>query len=93
MGDILGKLFSSEIKVKILNLFFSNPNQEFYQAEIAFNIGVKITTLQYELKSLVEIGLLETRFTKIKTFYKLNPKFIYYQELKNIFLRHRRIFR
>ena len=90
MNNILGKLFSSNLRVKILKFFFLNPNKEFYQAEIAQKIRVKVTSLQYELKSLVKIGLLKARFTKVKTYYRLNPRFIYYKELRSIFLKHHR---
>lgn len=83
---ILQKLFVSKTRVAVLDIFFAK-NQSLYESEISFLTKISRTTVQREVIKLRNIGLLTVSRTKTRTFYSINKKFIYFPELKKMFLK------
>jgi hypothetical protein len=59
--DILGKLFGSSARVKIMRLFLMNPEDVFEKTEIGKRSKVAGDTLRKEIKVLEEVGLIKPR--------------------------------
>ena len=55
---MLGKLFGSKSRVKILKLFLSNPKEKFYIRQIARNLKLQLNSVRRELDNLEKFGLL-----------------------------------
>lgn len=81
---MLKNLFSSNTRVKLLTLFFTSPQKEFYLREIEKLIKENITSIRRELNSLKKIGLFKEHLRGNNKYYQLNQKFCFYPELKSI---------
>jgi predicted nucleotidyltransferase len=81
---MLKRLFSSNTRVKLLTLFFTNIGKDFYLREIEKLIKENITSIRRELISLKKIGLFDEYLKGNNKYYKLNKNFPLYSELKNI---------
>src|SRR5438105_2834332 len=79
------QLFGSKTRVKLLQLFYSNPNRSFYVREITRKIDEQINSVRRELSNLLNIGIITSDNTNNKLYYEVNQKFEYYQPLKQIF--------
>lgn len=55
---MLGKLFGSTSRVKILKLFISHPEKQFYIRQIARDLKLQINSVRRELDNLEKFGLL-----------------------------------
>ncbi len=100
--DILGIIFNSQARIKILRLFLLNPIDTFDIRDIAQKSKVKPTEVRKELSLLKKAGVLESKsFFKIvlpkpksaKTGskkrtvgFRLNPKFSLLIPLKNLII-------
>src|SRR5438105_14388061 len=79
------QLFGSKTRVKLLQLFYSNPNRSFYVREITRKIDEQINSVRRELSNLLSIGIITSDNTNNKLYYELNQKFEYYDPLQQIF--------
>jgi predicted transcriptional regulator len=79
------QLFGSKTRVKLLQLFYSNPNRSFFVREITRKIDEQINSVRRELSNLLNIGIITSETTNNKLYYEVNQKFEYYQPLKEIF--------
>lgn len=81
------QLFGSKTRVKLLKLFYSNPNRSFYVREITRKIDEQINSVRRELANLLSIGIIksDTNDTENKLYYEVNQKFDYYKPLAEIF--------
>ncbi len=86
---MLEQLFGSRTRVKLLNLFLANSNQSFYVRELTRELGEQINSIRRELANLEKIGLLTSDTKQFKKYYKVNPQFILYQELRSLLLKSR----
>jgi predicted nucleotidyltransferase len=84
---MLQKLFSSRVRVEILNTFLMNPERERYMREIARITGEDYKNVSRELRNLEEIGLLSSRNVGNLRFFGINKGFVIYEELKSIFMK------
>lgn len=97
--DILGKLFGSSARVKIMKLFIANGESDFDIKEVGKRAIVSDSAVKKELKSLVEMDFIKerkifrefttkTKGTKKKRVqgYVLNQEFEYLIPLKNLLL-------
>ena len=82
---MIEQLFGSKTRVKLLNLFFGNPNRAFYVREITRRIDEQINSVRRELSNLLSIGLIKSENSNNKVFYEVNQKYMYYQPLRQIF--------
>ena len=55
---MLGKLFGSNSRVKILKLFLSHPEEKFYIRQISRHLKLQINSVRRELDNLEKFGLL-----------------------------------
>ncbi len=55
---MLGKLFGSKARVKILKLFLSRPAEKFYIRQIARDLKLQLNSVRRELENLEVFGLL-----------------------------------
>ena len=84
---MLKSIMGSETRVKILTLFFLNPNRKFYVREIARRTGGNINSVRRELQKLESIGLLRSEREGNLKYYGTDKKMPIYEELRRIFLK------
>jgi predicted transcriptional regulator len=82
---MIEQLFGSKTRVKLLQLFYSNPNRSFYVREITRKIDEQINSVRRELSNLLSIGIIVSENTNNKLYYEVNQKFEYYEPLQQIF--------
>jgi hypothetical protein len=79
------QLFGSKTRVKLLQLFYSNPNRSFYVREITRKIDEQINSVRRELSNLLSIGIITSDTTNNRLYYEVNQKFEHYDPLLAIF--------
>ncbi|HET6924684.1 MAG TPA: transcriptional regulator [Candidatus Saccharimonadales bacterium] len=79
------QLFGSKTRVKLLQLFYSNPNRSFYVREITRKIDEQINSVRRELANLLNIGIITSDNTDNKLYYEVNQKYEFYEPLQQIF--------
>src|SRR6266508_4695899 len=79
------QLFGSKTRVKLLQLFYSNPNRSFYVREITRKIDEQINSVRRELANLLSIGIIASDTTNNRLYYEVNQSYDYYDPLKAIF--------
>jgi predicted nucleotidyltransferase len=84
---MLQALFSSRVRVKLLTHFFSHPDERFYARELARRLDEHYNAVWQELGNLERIGLLIGEQDANVKYYRLNPGFPLYPELKRIILK------
>ncbi|MDO4872241.1 MAG: winged helix-turn-helix domain-containing protein [bacterium] len=85
MDKSIEALFGSKTRVKLLNLFLSNPSKRFYVREITRLINEQVNSVRRELKNLEEYGILNSSTEDRKLFYGINQRFKFYIPLRAIF--------
>ena len=61
---MIEQLFGSKTRVKLLQLFYSNPNRSFYVREITRKIDEQINSVRRELSNLLNIGIITSETTR-----------------------------
>src|SRR5579862_558232 len=79
------QLFGSKTRVKLLRLFFSNPNRSFYVREITRKIDEQINSVRRELSNLLSIGIITSDATNNRLYYEVNQDYEYYKPLGMVF--------
>jgi hypothetical protein len=79
------QLFGSKTRVKLLQLFYSNPNRSFYVREITRKIDEQINSVRRELSNLLNVGIIVSENTENKLYYEVNQKYEFYEPLQQIF--------
>src|SRR5690554_5856926 len=79
------QLFGSKTRVKLLQLFYSNPNRSFYVREITRKIDEQINSVRRELANLLSIGIIASDNTNNRLYYEVNQAYQYYEPLRAIF--------
>lgn len=82
---MIEQLFGSKTRVKLLQLFYSNPNRSFYVREITRRIDEQINSVRRELANLLSIGIITSETTNNKLYYEVNQKYEYFAPLALIF--------
>src|SRR2546430_12109786 len=82
---MIEQLFGSKTRVKLLQLFYSNPNRSFYVREITRKIDEQINSVRRELANLLSIGIIASDTTNNRLYYEVNQTYEYYEPLKAIF--------
>lgn len=82
---MIEQLFGSKTRVKLLQLFYSNPNRSFYVREITRKIDEQINSVRRELSNLLSIGIIESDNNNNKLYYEVNQKYDFYEPLAAIF--------
>ena len=82
---MIDQLFGSKTRVKLLSLFFNNPNRSFYVREITRKIDEQINSVRRELSNLLTIGIIKSENSNNKLFYEVNQQYQYYEPFRAIF--------
>jgi hypothetical protein len=82
---MIEQLFGSKTRVKLLHLFYSNPNRSFYVREITRKIDEQINSVRRELSNLLSIGIITSDNTNNRLYYEVNQKFEHYDPLLAMF--------
>ncbi len=82
---MIDQLFGSKTRVKLLQLFYSNPNRSFYVREITRKIDEQINSVRRELANLLNAGLITSDTSNNKVYYEVDQKFVYFDPLSEIF--------
>lgn len=81
---ILDTLFISKVRVKILQLFFSNPNERFHIRGVVREINEEINAVRRELLRLEGISLLAAEKKGNRIYYSLKTDFALYSEISSM---------
>lgn len=82
---MLKSLFTSNARVKLLNLFLDNLESEFFVRELTRILSEQINSVRRELENLKNMGMLVSRTKSRKKYYRVNPDFIILPELVSLF--------
>jgi hypothetical protein len=86
---MIEQLFGSKTRVKLLQLFYSNPNRSFYVREITRKIDEQINSVRRELANLLSIGIIASDTNNNRLYYEVNQAYEYYEPLAAIFGSHK----
>lgn len=84
---MLEELFSSNVRVQLLVILLTNPDEEFYIRQLARRVGEHPYAVQRELRRLERLGLLTSRTRGRMKYYSVERDFPLYPELKRIILK------
>ena len=82
---MIEQLFGSKTRVKLLQLFYTNPNRSFYVREITRKIDEQINSVRRELANLLSIGIIKSDANNNRLYYEVNQDYDFYSSLANIF--------
>lgn len=82
---MIEQLFGSKTRVKLLQLFFSNPNRAFYVREITRKIDEQINSVRRELANLMSIGIINSESSNNRLYYEVNQDYEHYKALSMVF--------
>ncbi len=82
---MIEQLFGSKTRVKLLQLFYRNPNRSFYVREITRKIDEQINSVRRELANLLSVGIISSDTNNNRLYYEVNQKYEFYQPLSEIF--------
>ncbi len=84
---MLKNLFGSQTRVKLLQIFLLNPDNEYFVRELTRKLNEQINSVRRELMNLKKIGFLKHHARNRKKYFFLDKTFILYQDLRNIVLK------
>jgi len=82
---MIEQLFGSKTRVKLLQLFMTNPNRSFYVREITRKIDEQINSVRRELANLLSVGIITSDTNNNRLYYEVDQKFEHYEALASIF--------
>lgn len=85
MNDVLKSLFSSQTRVKLLSTFLLHPEQEYFIRELTRLLNEQINSIRRELENLKRIGLVRSRNRNRRKYFRVNPEFDLFIDLRNLF--------
>lgn len=77
----------SRVRVKMMELFFSNPEEMYYVRQITREIKEEINAVRRELDKMLDYGLLKSEQRGNRLYYFLNDRYLYYQELQQMIVK------
>ncbi|MFC1787843.1 hypothetical protein ACFLZY_01335 [Patescibacteria group bacterium] len=92
----LEQLFGSKTRVRLLGLFLSHPETEFFVRELTRKIDAQLNSVRRELKNLIDIGLIVEKVSSVpikknasladkKKFFTVNKDFLLFEDLRTLF--------
>ena len=84
---MLKELFSSEVRILLLNTFLMNPDIEFYLRELSAKFNVSPRHISLELQNLKSIELIKKRISGKQHYYSANINHPIFYDLQNIFIK------
>jgi predicted nucleotidyltransferase len=86
---MLEKLFTSEVRVRLLEIFLLDPEKEFHLRDLSRRVGTSPTYVKREMTNLSELGLVTHRRKGNMLLFKANKRALIYGDLKRIFIKTR----
>ena len=80
----LNDLLISKVRVKVLELFYKNPEEMYYVREITRLVKEEINAVRRELERMLDCGLLKSEQRGNRLYYYLSKRYLYHQELQRI---------
>ena len=74
----------SKVRVKMMELFFTNIEEMYYVREITREIKEEINAVRRELDRMLNAGILRSEQRGNRLYYSLNKKYLFYQELQQM---------
>lgn len=74
----------SKTRVKLVELFFKNPEELYYVREITRLIKEEINAVRRELDKMLGYGLLKSEQRGNRMYYSLNPRYPFYSEMQQM---------
>jgi hypothetical protein len=74
----------SRVRVKMMKLFFANPDEMYYVRQITRLIDEEINAVRRELERMLGFGLLKSEERGNRLYYYLNDSYLYFQELQQM---------
>lgn len=84
MNEILLSLFTSRVRLKILQLFLPNSSEMYYVRQVTRLLGEEVNAVRRELERLKKIGLLSTEKRGNRLYYRVREDFLFYPELLSL---------
>ncbi len=84
-ATLVDTLFGSKTRVKLLHLFYSNPNTSFYVREITRLVDEQINSVRRELSNLLSVGVIASDTAENKLYYQVNKQYNFYSAFRMIF--------
>lgn len=82
---MIEQLFGSKTRVKLLQLFYNNPNRSFYVREITRKVDEQINSVRRELANLLSIGIINSESNNNRLYYEVNQDYENYKALSLMF--------
>ncbi|MBU1152214.1 hypothetical protein KJ632_05330, partial [Patescibacteria group bacterium] len=82
---MLKRLFTSNTRIKLLKVFLSDLDGEYFIRELTRKLDEQINSIRRELDNLKKMGFLRARTKNRKKYYHVNRDFVFVDELKSIF--------
>lgn len=83
----LYKLFNSQARVEVLKILLLNPSNKYYQNQIVALTGLRIRSIQNEVRTLYSIGLLQQFEDGNRIYYQADKKSPLFEPLKYLLFR------
>lgn len=74
----------SKVRVKMIELFYSQTEEMFYVRQITRKIKEEINAVRRELDRMLGAGVLKSEQRGNRLYYYLNKRYLYYQELQQM---------
>jgi len=84
---MLEALISSKTRIKLLLRLFLNPDSKSYLRGLAEEFEESTNSVRLELSRFEEAGMVESELVGNKKYYKANPRFSLFNEVRSILLK------
>ena len=88
---MLNQLFGSDARVKILNIFLTKPDGEYYLRQLARDLDLQVNSVRRELINLENLGLINPVVAELKSkekkYYIVSRDFLLFGEIKSLFIK------
>ena len=84
---MLEDLFSSRVRVKLLEVFLTSPTQSYHSRELARITGERQNAIWRELQKLEDFGLLHSKARGNRKDYTVCKESAFYPELRRLMLK------
>lgn len=74
----------SRVRVKLLQLFFTQAEEMYYVREITRKVKEEINAVRRELDRMVSVGLIKSEQRGNRLYYLLNTRYVFFQELRQM---------
>lgn len=80
----LSDFIISRVRAKLLQIFYSQPEEMFYVRELTRNTKEEINAVRRELMRLQEAGMVKSEKRGNRLYYRINSSYLFHSELTDI---------